>query len=79
MGAVDKLVVVDELLYALDDDLRETITRAVEEAEKRKARVIIVPRDSPVGERLFLMGGIAALLRYPVPHEARKSLLGTSD
>ncbi|MCE4620724.1 MAG: mRNA surveillance protein Pelota [Desulfurococcales archaeon] len=79
MGAVEKLVVVDELLYALDDDLRETVTRAVEEAEKRRARVIIVPRDSPVGERLYLMGGIAAILRYPVPHEARGSLLGASD
>lgn len=77
MGAVERLVVVDEMIYALDDDLRERVSRILEEVEKRGGRVVIVPRDTPVGERVWMMGGLVALLRFPVPHEARR--LGAGD
>ncbi len=72
MGAVEAIVIVDELLYSIDDEEREAVNEALEEAYRRGARVIIVPRDSPVGERLWMMGGVAALLRFPVPDEARR-------
>jgi len=71
LGAVDKIVVVDEMLYALDDEVRELVNEALEEAEKRGATIIFVPRDSPAGEKIYMMGGIIAVLRYPLPPEAR--------
>ncbi len=75
MGAVEKLLLVDELIYSIDDTIREMVNTALEEAEKRGARIVMVPRDSPVGERLFLMGGILAVLRYEVPSRVRESML----
>ena len=78
MGAVDKLVVVDTMLFHIDDDVREAVNRAVEEAEKRGATVVIVPEDTPPGEKIRAMGGIVAVLRYPVPYEARRAFLQES-
>ncbi len=77
MGAAEAVVVTDDTLFALDDEVREKAVRAVEEADKRGARVVIVPQQSPPGERLRLMGGIAAVLRFPVPPEARRLEGGT--
>lgn len=71
MGAVEKLVVVDELIYALDDELREKVAEILDIVEGRAGKVIIVPRNSPVGERIWMMGGIIAILRFPVPSSAR--------
>ena len=71
VGAADKIVLVDEMVYSIDDDVREAVNKALEEAEKRGAKIIFVPRDSPIGEKIYMMGGIIAVLRYPVPHEAR--------
>jgi protein pelota len=67
LGAVDKLIVIDELLYTIEDEVREAVDEALLEAERKRGLVLIVPADSPVGERLRLMGGIAALLRFPLP------------
>ncbi|MEB3852036.1 MAG: mRNA surveillance protein Pelota, partial [Desulfurococcales archaeon] len=53
-----------------DDEEREAAQEALEEAEARRAEVLIVPADSPVGERLRPLGGVVAVLRYPVPREA---------
>lgn len=71
MGAVDRMVVVDELIYALDDDVRRKVSEILDEVEKRGGKVVIIPRDSPIGERIWMMGGIVALLRFPVPPSAR--------
>jgi len=67
LGAVEKLVVVDELLYTVEDEVREAVDEALLEAERKRGLILIVPADSPIGERLRLMGGIVALLRYPLP------------
>jgi len=71
LGAIDKIVVVDELIYSIDDEVRDLVNQALEEAEKRGATIIFVPRDSPVGEKIYMMGGIIGVLRYPLPPEAR--------
>ena len=75
LGAVEKIVVVDNMIFHIDDYIRELTTRAIDEAEKRGARIIMVPIDTPVGERLQSLGGIVALLRYPLPKEALEAAL----
>jgi len=72
MGAAELVVVNDNMLFHIDDRIRELVNEALEEAEKRGARVLIVPKDTPPGERLAALGGIVALLRFPVPQEARR-------
>nr|MEB3851096.1 mRNA surveillance protein Pelota [Desulfurococcales archaeon] len=67
MGAVERIIASDEVLYTIDDEEREAAQEALEEAEARRAEVLIVPADSPVGERLRPLGGVVAVLRYPVP------------
>ncbi|MEB3806906.1 MAG: mRNA surveillance protein Pelota [Desulfurococcales archaeon] len=71
MGAVERVVVVDSMIYSIDDEIRETITEALEEIENRGGHIVIVPEDSPIGERVRMMGGIIALLRFNVPAAAR--------
>ncbi|MCE4604168.1 MAG: mRNA surveillance protein Pelota [Aeropyrum sp.] len=72
MGAVEKLVVVDSLLYSMDDETREAVDKALAEAEARGGRVVVIPEDSPPGERVRSFGGVIALLRFQVPSEARR-------
>ncbi|BAA80803.2 pelota homolog [Aeropyrum pernix K1] len=72
MGAVDTVLLVDTLLHSPDDAVREAVDEALRLVESMGGRVIIIPGDSPAGERLVSFGGVIALLRYPVPQEARR-------
>jgi len=65
-NAVKTLLIVDSLIHSLNDEEREKATELVEEAEKRGAEVIIVPKDTEAGERLWALGGVICLLRYPL-------------
>ncbi|MCX8196045.1 MAG: pelota-like protein [Acidilobaceae archaeon] len=69
-GAVRELLVLDSALYDLE--LGERAAKAVEEAEAKGALVTFVPEESPPGQRLKALGGLAAILRYPLPEEARR-------
>jgi protein pelota len=62
MGAVDTLVILDEEYKELGEEARRLVTLAV----ATRAGVTIVPSASNAGERLRGLGGVAALLRYPV-------------
>ncbi len=66
-GAIDKLIVVDDLIYSIKDEEREKVDKALLKAEKKRASIIIVPRDTPVGEHVWSLGGIIAILRFPLP------------
>ncbi|MCE4606527.1 MAG: mRNA surveillance protein Pelota [Desulfurococcales archaeon] len=73
LGAVGKIVMVDELLYSPDENTRLLVEEILENAERYRADVIIVPTKSPVARRLLPLGGIIAILRYRVPGDARLS------
>jgi protein pelota len=73
IGAVEKIVLVDELLYSPDENTRLLVEEILENAEKYRAEVVIVPAKSPVARRLLPLGGVIALLRYRVPVDARLS------
>ncbi len=66
LGAVDKLAMVYDLLYSIDDEEREEAWRLLEAAERTRAKIVLVPQDSPAGERLRHLGGVIAVLRYPL-------------
>ncbi len=67
LGAAAKVLVADELLYSIEDSIREAVDEALAEAEKRRAEILIVPAESPIGEKLKPLGGVIAILRFPLP------------
>uniref|UniRef100_A0A7J3ZIT0 Protein pelota homolog n=1 Tax=Fervidicoccus fontis TaxID=683846 RepID=A0A7J3ZIT0_9CREN len=64
--AFKKLLVLDELLASYDEESRRKVELVIESAEEVKAEVVIVPANSPVGERLKGVDGVASLLRFPL-------------
>jgi len=65
MGAIEKLVIIDEIVMSGDD--RERIDKILRGVMERRGEVIIVPSNTPIGERLKMLGGAVAILRYRVP------------
>ncbi|MCX8195440.1 MAG: mRNA surveillance protein pelota [Candidatus Micrarchaeota archaeon] len=61
LSAVDTLMVQDELLRNSKE-----VELLVEEAEKRKARLVIFSHESDGGRELAGFGGLAALLRFRI-------------
>jgi len=59
-GAVETLLVADTGLRT------PSVTHIIEEAEQMRAGVVILSTRFEPGERLEKIGGIAALLRYPI-------------
>ena len=69
-GAVDKLLVLDELVRSPDLELRSKVEEIIEMAEKRGAKVKIFSSLEEPGQQLKSMGGLAAILRYGLDLEA---------
>jgi len=72
MKALKHVVVLDSTISSPDDSVRADVDVILSKAEEVKARITIIPEDSPPGERVKRIGGIIAILRYPVPLEARQ-------
>ncbi len=66
LNAVDKIVVSEELLRTYDEHERRRIDKVLEEAYRRRAEIIVVPRESPIYYELEGLGGIIAILRFPI-------------
>ncbi len=71
-GAVEEILVLDELLHSPDPGVRRKVDEVLKLADASRARIHIVSLDTPVGFKLKSLGGIVALLRYPL-------LLGGED
>ncbi|NPA97655.1 MAG: mRNA surveillance protein pelota [Crenarchaeota archaeon] len=67
IGAIDTLVITDEALFASSEN--SEVKKTIDEAVNKNARIVIVPVDSPVGQRIKYLGGMIAILRYPVDLE----------
>ncbi|MEM0174206.1 MAG: mRNA surveillance protein pelota [Sulfolobaceae archaeon] len=61
-NAVSSVLVLEDLL----GENREIINNILDEIEKRNGRVYIIPRDSPIYYQVKSLGGIIALLRFPI-------------
>ena len=65
-GAVDTLLISDDMLKLDDLERREIIDKLVEENEKMRGKTVIMSVLHESGQQLSTLGGIAALLRYPL-------------
>ncbi len=69
LGAVDKLLVLDEVLHSYDEEKRRRIDDLLREVERRRGRIVIVSKEAPAGMRLHVLGGVLALLRFPASYD----------
>lgn len=65
IGAVEKLLIVDEMLSSFDE-IRRKVEEILRIVGEKDGTIIIVPGRSPPGERAKMLGGIAAILRYAI-------------
>jgi protein pelota len=66
MGAVEKLVVADTTLRDADETHRLKLEELMRQVERRNASITVVSTEHEAGAKLLSLGGIAALLRYPL-------------
>ncbi len=66
IGAVEKVLIVDELLRSIDIEIRRKVHNIMEYSDQTNAEIVIVSGEAPVSHKIRGLGGVIALLRYPV-------------
>lgn len=66
MGAIEKLIVADTTLRDADEEQRLKLEQLMRDVERRQAAVTVVSTEHEAGFKLLSLGGIAALLRFPI-------------
>ncbi|RMG32008.1 MAG: mRNA surveillance protein pelota [Methanobacteriota archaeon] len=66
LGAVDQLAVVD-IFMKKDPQIRKKIEQLLIENSRFNGKNIVVSNDHPFSEQLLALGGIGAILRFPLP------------
>ena len=74
MGAVEKLVVADTTLRDANEQQRLKLENLMRQVEKRNAAITVVSTEHEAGSKLLSLGGIVALLRYPIYRDTTTSL-----
>jgi len=64
-GAVSKLLIVDRKLR----EERRKVEELMEQVESSRGEVVVVSGEHEAGKQLQALGGVAALLRYPLDEE----------
>ncbi len=70
MGAIEKLVVADTMIRDAEAEARLRLEGLMRETERRGAGVTVISTEHEAGAKLLSLGGIAALLRFPLYREA---------
>ena len=65
-GAVEKLLLADSTLRDASNDKRRALEKLMREVEERGGQIIVISTEHEAGVKLLALGGIAALLRFPV-------------
>jgi protein pelota len=65
-GAVEKLVVADSMLRDAEKEQRLKLEKMMQQVEQCSGAVTVVSTEHEAGAKLLALGGIAALLRFPV-------------
>lgn len=73
LGAVEKLILADTTLRDADEDQRLKLEELMREVEKRNGNVTVISTEHEAGSKLLSLGGIAALLRFPVYQNTTKT------
>ena len=66
IGAIEKLVLADTLLRDSEDEQRLRIEKIMREVEQRAGSVTVVSTEHEAGSKLLALGGVTALLRFPL-------------
>lgn len=66
MGGVEKLMLADALLREASDERRLEIEELIKRVEQKSGSMIVVSTAHEAGAKLTGLGGIAALLRFPI-------------
>lgn len=66
LGAIEKLVLADTALRESSDQKRLLLEEIMKTVEERGGSIIVVSTEHEAGAKLLGLGGIAALLRFPV-------------
>jgi len=66
MAAVEKLVLADTMLRDATDEQRLQLEELMRAVEQHRGSVTVVSTEHEAGAKLLALGGIAALLRFPV-------------
>lgn len=65
-GAVERLLVADTMLREASDQDRTTIENIMRNVEAKGGQVTVISTEHEAGAKLQSLGGIAALLRFPI-------------
>jgi protein pelota len=66
MGAIERLIVADTALRDADEEQRLKLEELMREVERHNAGVTVISTEHEAGAKLLALGGIAALLRFPI-------------
>lgn len=66
IGAVERLVLADTMLRESTDEKRLLIEKIMMEVERKGGNTMVFSTEHEAGTKLLSLGGIAAILRYPV-------------
>ncbi len=69
MGAIEKLVIADTTIRDADEDQRLKLETLMRDVERRQAKITVISTEHEAGFKLISLGGIAALLRFPIYRE----------
>ena len=65
-GAVEKLLVADATLRETPDEKRKALEKIMKEVEEKGGQIMVISTEHEAGTELLSLGGVAALLRFPL-------------
>lgn len=72
MGAVEKLALVDTVLRDANDEQRLHLEALMQSVEQHGGGITVISSEHEAGDKLRALGGIAALLRFPIADTASR-------
>jgi len=67
-GAVEKLILADTILREATDEARLRMEYLMKNVEQKGGNIIVISTEHEAGAKLVALGGVAALLRFPMPN-----------
>jgi len=66
LGAVEKLLLVDVTLREASNEKKLALERLMREIERKGGSAMVISAEHEAGTKLLALGGVAALLRFPL-------------
>lgn len=66
LGAVEEILVTDEIFRESPEEIVETLEKIMQEVEAKGGKVRIISVEHEAGAKIKSLGGVAALLRFPI-------------